>query len=50
MGKPIDVEVTPNPTQEQIDELHQRYIDAIVELFETNKVKFDHADVSIKIK
>ncbi|XP_017462598.1 PREDICTED: 2-acylglycerol O-acyltransferase 2-like, partial [Rhagoletis zephyria] len=49
VGKPIDTEATPNPTQEQIDALHQTYIDAVVQLFEENKDKYGAADVVLKI-
>lgn len=50
MGKPIDVELTPNPTQEQIDELQQTYIDAVTQLFEENKDKYGASNVVFKIK
>lgn len=50
MGKPIDVDQTPNPTQEQIDELHQTYIDAVVQLFKENKDKYNASNVVFKIK
>lgn len=49
VGKPIDVELTPNPTQEQIDALHQTYMDAVQELFYAHKDKYG-ADVVFKIK
>ena len=50
VGKPIDVEQTANPTQEQIGKLHQHYIDAVVELFEENKNKCNATEVTLKIK
>jgi hypothetical protein len=37
VGTPIDVEQTDNPTQEQIDELHQRFIEAMTKLFHGHK-------------
>jgi len=40
VGSPIDVTRTENPSQEQIDELHDRYIDSLVKLFEDNKEKY----------
>lgn len=40
VGKPIDVEKNENPTREEVDELHQKYIDALVDLFETHKTKY----------
>ncbi|KAJ3122889.1 2-acylglycerol O-acyltransferase 1 [Physocladia obscura] len=40
VGKPIDVEQIANPTEEQIDALHSRYIKELVELYETYKEDF----------
>ncbi|XP_044756826.1 2-acylglycerol O-acyltransferase 1-like isoform X2 [Coccinella septempunctata] len=37
VGEPIDVEKTENPTQEQIDNLHQLFEKKLVELFESQK-------------
>lgn len=34
IGKPIDVEQVDDPTQEQIDELHQQFVRALRELFD----------------
>ncbi|XP_004610886.1 2-acylglycerol O-acyltransferase 2 [Sorex araneus] len=41
VGKPIEVPKTPNPTQEQVDELHERYIKELCDLFEAHKLKYD---------
>jgi hypothetical protein len=40
VGKPIPVKKVESPTQEQIDELHTRYIKALTELFEANKEQY----------
>ncbi|PIO22947.1 hypothetical protein AB205_0086620, partial [Aquarana catesbeiana] len=40
VGKPIPVKQTSNPTQEEIDELHQIYLESLQELFEENKAKY----------
>uniref|UniRef100_A0A914EL73 Acyltransferase n=1 Tax=Acrobeloides nanus TaxID=290746 RepID=A0A914EL73_9BILA len=40
IGKPIPVEKVSEPSQKEIDELHARYCDALVELFESNKTKY----------
>lgn len=40
VGKPIPVKKIESPTDEQIDELHKRYIQALTELFEANKHKY----------
>lgn len=37
VGKPIPVEKCVDPTKEQIDDLHSKYVEAISELFETHK-------------
>lgn len=40
VGSPIPVQKTSNPTSEQIEELHKKYTDALIEMFETNKANF----------
>lgn len=40
MGKPIDTKRNENPTQKEIDDLHQRYIEALMQIFEENKDKY----------
>lgn len=37
VGKPIEVEKSENPTQEQIDTLHAKYTKALIELFDEHK-------------
>ena len=32
---------TPNPTQEQINELHKKYIEGLTNLFEEHKTKYN---------
>ncbi|CAD5227148.1 unnamed protein product [Bursaphelenchus xylophilus] len=39
-GAPIPVEKTENPSKEQINVLHQLYMDQLVELFEKNKTLY----------
>lgn len=41
MGKPIHVEKVLNPSQEEIDALHGKYVDGLKEVFETNKTRFN---------
>ena len=38
MGSPIDVEPVEDPTEEEVDNLHQRYINNLVKLFEQHKL------------
>uniref|UniRef100_A0A0K0DH36 Acyltransferase n=1 Tax=Angiostrongylus cantonensis TaxID=6313 RepID=A0A0K0DH36_ANGCA len=40
LGAPIKVSKTENPTQEQIDELHNLYVENLRKLFEENKTKY----------
>lgn len=40
VGKPIEVPKILEPTQKEIDELHEKFIKELVELFETNKHKY----------
>lgn len=37
VGAPIPVEKTENPTNEQIDELHAKYVKALIDLFNQHK-------------
>jgi len=44
VGVPIPVEKDSNPSQEKIDQLHAKYVEALRTLFEEQKVKYDHSD------
>ncbi|XP_069671305.1 2-acylglycerol O-acyltransferase 1-like isoform X2 [Periplaneta americana] len=52
VGKPLPLEKTLNPTQEQIDELHQKFTTELVKLFEENKKLYleNHEKVHLVIK
>lgn len=41
LGAPIPVTKTLNPTQEEIDTLHEAYMNSLRELFEEHKTKYD---------
>ncbi|XP_006875487.1 PREDICTED: 2-acylglycerol O-acyltransferase 2 [Chrysochloris asiatica] len=41
VGKPLEVQKTPQPSQEEVDHLHQRYIRELCSLFEAHKLKFN---------
>lgn len=49
LGKPIVVEKNENPTQEQIDEVHQQYIDELVRIFNKYKKQYGHGDKELKV-
>jgi len=45
VGKPIDVDKVEAPTQEQVDELHAKFIESLNNLFESEKHKYiENAD------
>ena len=41
VGKPIEVQQVVQPSREQVDELHQRYIHELCNLFEAHKLKYN---------
>lgn len=41
VGKPIKVQMTLQPSEEEVNQLHQRYIKELCKLFEEHKLKFD---------
>lgn len=43
IGAPIAVEKTESPTKEQVDRLHQKYIEELTALFDKHKTKFGHS-------
>jgi hypothetical protein len=40
VGSPIPVNKVVNPSREEVEELHQRYVTAVQELYDTFKDKF----------
>ncbi|XP_043929333.1 2-acylglycerol O-acyltransferase 2 [Protopterus annectens] len=40
VGKPLKVEMKSNPSPEEIDELHKKYIEHLCQLFEEHKTKY----------
>ncbi|XP_061004305.1 2-acylglycerol O-acyltransferase 2-like [Dama dama] len=41
VGKPIEVQKTPHPSQEEVDRLHQLYMKELENLFEAHKLKYN---------
>lgn len=41
VGKPIQVQKIPNPSQEEVDKLHHHYIKELCNLFEAHKLKYN---------
>ncbi|CAG2118807.1 unnamed protein product [Medioppia subpectinata] len=50
VGKPIDVKQVDNPSDEEINELHNKYIKSLKELFEENNEKYGNKDLKLIIK
>ena len=48
MGKPIFTEKDENPSQDKINELHQRYMKELKELFDDNKAKYGYQDQTLE--
>ncbi|XP_054979274.1 2-acylglycerol O-acyltransferase 1 [Sorex araneus] len=51
VGRPIPVQQTENPSQEQIDELHRTYLEELGKLFEEHKGKYgvpEHETLTFK--
>jgi len=40
VGKAIDVECIKNPTDEEVDALHKKYMEGILNLFNSEKHKY----------
>nr|ANN46863.1 diacylglycerol O acyltransferase 2A [Cuphea avigera var. pulcherrima] len=49
VGKPIQVKRTSNPTAEEVDELHKKFVDAIEDLFERHKEEVGYKDLKLRI-
>jgi len=48
VGKPIEIEKCANPSQQQIDDLHLKYIESLTQLYDEHKKKYSkHPDVPI---
>lgn len=50
IGKPIDVKKVENPTQEQVNGLHEIYIKSLVELFDEHKHKYSNGNKDIQLE
>ncbi|KAH9383589.1 hypothetical protein HPB48_025206 [Haemaphysalis longicornis] len=49
VGKPIRVDKKENPTQEDVDVLHDKYVASLMQLFEDYKSKYDSKDRTLRI-
>jgi hypothetical protein len=48
-GKPIEVERTPEPTAEDVEKLHDKYVTELVRLFDTYKDKYGYKGASLQV-
>ncbi|CAG2173255.1 unnamed protein product, partial [Oppiella nova] len=49
VGKPIDVPKVDNPTDDEVNQLHNQYINSLEKLFHENKAKYGFNDVELII-
>ncbi|XP_042407652.1 diacylglycerol O-acyltransferase 2D-like [Zingiber officinale] len=49
VGRPIELTKNPNPTSEEINEVHSKFVRALKELFEKYKSKVGHPDLELRI-
>lgn len=49
VGKPINVEKIENPTAEQIDDLHNKFVEALQDLFNKEKYKYEDNPDDVKL-
>ena len=47
VGTPISVEKKPNPTQEDIDEMHKQYMDALLNLYRAYNPLYGDSSVEL---
>lgn len=41
VGKPIEVQKTSHPSREEVDRLHQRYMNELENLFEAHRLQYN---------
>jgi 1-acyl-sn-glycerol-3-phosphate acyltransferase len=49
IGKPIQFKKNPQPTYDEVNEVHAQYVAAMQELFEKNKAQYGSKDLQLKV-
>ncbi|PON58436.1 Diacylglycerol acyltransferase [Parasponia andersonii] len=49
VGKPIELKRTPQPTMEEVSQVHAQFVEQLQQLFERHKSRVGHADLQLKV-